>query len=98
MVSGWKLSQVCLVIGSIYVFNVHNAESISLCDATFLASGSSESKRESEAYNVDKQKADKVLFVLIFNLLLPGIFSVLRMDSSQHLRCCSLRELHLHQF
>lgn len=48
------------VISSIYVFNVHNAESISLCDATFLASGSSESKRKSEAYNVDKQKADKV--------------------------------------
>lgn len=36
------------------VFDLHNGESISLCDAIFLASGSSENKRKSESYNVDK--------------------------------------------
>lgn len=37
------------VKGSMCELNIHNEESISLCEAIFLASGSSENKRKGES-------------------------------------------------
>lgn len=49
-----ELSELMSVIGGICEFNVHNAESISLCDATFFASGSSENNGNRESQNVER--------------------------------------------